>query len=289
MDTMNLSANGASVDTKKLNAEATLNPNAVEFVPFALKSQAAKVTAAEISPKFAEKSILDRSESSVSKNSNTEEEAQQYWSHQLPDDIIPDFEGMGLDNEMNSSLFSSLSLNDVNKASRYTSPKNSGFKLQEHQAFSHHHVNGNNQAEKLGYPVSPDGESFQTSLSKHWEKKVGGRDQLLAREGNPYNGNSSEPFMAEMLNKQLLLENADLSSLEFLASQFPSFAAESITEAYLSNGGDLNMTINMLTQLEVGYMVLQRLIFFKSCITFSLGGIRCLVQELILHCLLLCR
>lgn len=259
MDTVNLSAKGASVDTKKLNAEATLNPNAAEFVPFALKSP--KVKAAETSPQFAEKSVLDRSESSVSNNSNTEEEAQQYWSHQLPDDIIPDFEGMGLDNEMNSSLFSSLTLNDVNKASRYNSPKYSGFKLQEHQAFSHHHVEGNNRAEKRGYPVPPNGERFRTSLYKPWEKIIGGRDQLLAREGNPYNGNSSEPFMAEMSNKQLLLENADLCSLEFLALQFPSFAAESITEAYMSNGGDLNMTTNMLTQLEVGYVPLQRLIF----------------------------
>lgn len=254
---MNLSAKGASVATKKLNAEATLNPNAAEFVPFALRSQAASVTIADISPKSAEKSVLDRSESSVSNNSKSEEEAQQYWCHQLPDDITPDFEVMGLDNEINSSPFSNLSLNDVNKASRYTSPKSSGFMLKEHQAFSPHRVDGNNRAEKLGYPVSPNGERFQTSLTKPWEKKIFGR------EGNPYNGNSSEHFMAEMSNKQLLLENADLCSLEFLASQFPSFAAENIAEAYFSNGGDLNMTINMLTQLEVGYMVLQRCSFVR--------------------------
>ncbi|GFP91417.1 polyadenylate-binding protein-interacting protein 7 [Phtheirospermum japonicum] len=43
----------------------------------------------------------------------------------------------------------------------------------------------------------------------------------------------------------------DVSPLEFLASQFPGFAAESLTEVYFASGGDLNLTIEMLTQLEL--------------------------------------
>ncbi|XP_057799914.1 polyadenylate-binding protein-interacting protein 7-like [Salvia miltiorrhiza] len=239
---MNLSAKGASVANKKLSAEATLNPNAAEFVPFALRSQAANLRILDTSPKFTTsgKSVLDRSESSVSNSSNAEEEAQQYWCHQLPDDITPDFKVMGIDN-------------GVNEASRYTSPTNSGVTLKEHQALSLlHPLDGSTRAEKQRYPVSPNGECFQTSLGKPWDRQIhGGSDQLLAREGNPYNGNTSRAFLAEMSNEQSLLDNADLCRLEFLASQFPSFSAESIAEAYLSNGGDLNLTINVLTQLEL--------------------------------------
>ncbi|KAG6389324.1 hypothetical protein SASPL_150792 [Salvia splendens] len=231
---MSLSAMGASVANKKLSAEATLNPNAAEFVPFSLRSQAANVKILDTPPKFttSEKSVLDRSESSVSNNSNSEEEAQQYWSHQLPDDITPDFKLMGINN-------------DSNEASRYTSPTNSGFALKENQAFSP-------RAGKLRYPVPSIGECFHSTLAKPWDRQVrGGTDQLLTREGNPYNANTNQAFVAEMSNEQLLLDNADLYRLEFLASQFPSFSAESIADAYLSNGGDLNLTINVLTQLEL--------------------------------------
>ena len=40
-----------------------------------------------------------------------------------------------------------------------------------------------------------------------------------------------------------------MNLLEVLALQFLSFAVESLTEVYFSNECDLNMTIEMLTQL----------------------------------------
>lgn len=252
---MNLSVNGASVGNKKLSAEATLNPNAAEFVPFSLRSQAESLRILDTPSKFATtgKSVLDRSESSASNNSNSEEEAQQYWRHQLPDDITPDFKVTGIDNEINSLSFSNLSLNEVRGASRYASPTSSGFMLKEQQAFSLHPGDGNSLAEKLRYPVSSYGECFQTPLAKPWDKHISSSDQLPTRERNPYNGNSSRAFLADMSNELALSENTDMCSLEFLASQFPDFAAESIAEVYFSNGGNLNLTIQRLTQLEVGY------------------------------------
>ncbi|XP_047966966.1 polyadenylate-binding protein-interacting protein 7-like isoform X2 [Salvia hispanica] len=222
--TMNLSAEEAdSVANKKLGAEAALNPNAAEFVPFALRSPAANMKDLETSPKLTTsgKSVLDRSESSVLNTSNSEEEAQQYWCHQLPDDITPDFKLMGIDN-------------DANIASRYTS----GFTLKEQQASSVYPLDGNARAENLRYPVSSIGECLQTSRDR---KVLSGTDQ-------PYNGSTNQAFAA---NEHLLFNNADLCRLEFLASQFPSFSAESIADAYLSSGGDLNLTINVLTQLEL--------------------------------------
>ncbi|KAL1552289.1 polyadenylate-binding protein-interacting protein 7-like isoform X1 [Salvia divinorum] len=232
--TMSLSAEAASVANKKLGAEATLNPNAAEFVPFSLRSPAADTKVLETSPKLTNsgKSVLDRLESSVSNNSNSEEEAHRYWCHQLPDDITPDFKLMGIDN-------------DANKASRYTSPSNSGFALKEQQAFSVYPLDGNARAEKLRYPVSSIGGCLQTSLAKPWDRKI------LSGAGQPYNCSTDRALVAEMSNEQLLLNNADLCRLEFLATQFPSFPAESIADAYWSSGGDLNLTINVLTQLEL--------------------------------------
>ncbi|KAK4388676.1 Polyadenylate-binding protein-interacting protein 7 [Sesamum angolense] len=257
---MSLSGNGG--DKKLIAAKATLNPNAAEFVPFALRSPAAGISSSGASSKFATsaasipgKAILDRSESSISNNSD--DEAKQYWHHQLPDDITPDFKVMGISDTqgINNLPFSSLSLTDVDDGSRYTYSEGSSYMLKEQQGLSLHPVNGSSFTEKLIYPVSSYGEypsptGLQPSLSKPWEKHILTNDQLLAREEHTYNGNSRHGFLADMSNEHLL-ENADVSPLEFLASQFPGFAAESLSEVYFANGGDLNLTIEMLTQLEL--------------------------------------
>ena len=47
------------------------------------------------------------------------------------------------------------------------------------------------------------------------------------------------------------MNDTNLNPLEFLASLFPGFAAESLAEVYFANGCDLHMTIEMLTQLEL--------------------------------------
>ncbi|KAE8682613.1 Polyadenylate-binding protein-interacting protein 7 [Hibiscus syriacus] len=61
---------------------------------------------------------------------------------------------------------------------------------------------------------------------KPWDKQFVNNDQPIGngREGLPYNGNSRH---------------------------FPGFAAESLAEVYFANGCDLNLTIEMLTQLEL--------------------------------------
>ncbi|KAI3811512.1 hypothetical protein L1987_21236 [Smallanthus sonchifolius] len=73
-----------------------LRKDATEFVPFALRSHSATVGATDASSTFGNfattspgKAVLDRSESSVSNNSD--DEVHQYWRQQLPDDITPDF------------------------------------------------------------------------------------------------------------------------------------------------------------------------------------------------------
>ncbi|XP_047941329.1 polyadenylate-binding protein-interacting protein 7-like [Salvia hispanica] len=259
---MYLSGKGPSGDKNLGSSKLTLNPNATEFVPFFLRSPVAGSNGAEASSKFVTsaapgpgKGILDRVESSASNDSD--EEAQQYWRNQLPDDITPDFKVMGIDDNQgaNSLSFSSLSLTDDNESSRFSSSIGSGFMLKEQQGLSLHPVNGNNHTEQLRYPVSSYGEylsptSYHSSLSKPWDQQIVSNDQLVPREGTDV-GNPRHGLLADMSSEQLMLDSSDVSPLEFLASQFPGFAAESLTEVYFANGGDLNLTIEMLTQLEL--------------------------------------
>ncbi|XP_059662062.1 polyadenylate-binding protein-interacting protein 7 [Cornus florida] len=265
---MSLSNKGAPINDKKLSAtgKATnLNPNAAEFVPFALRSPSGSSSTVDGASRFATsgtgtlgKSVLDRSESSVSNNSD--EEAHQYWRRQLPDDITPDFKVMGEDESQgtNSLPFSSLSLHDGSESLRFSASTGSGFMLNEQQELYTHRINGNSYAEKTRFPVSSYVEdsssaSFLDLPTKPWDKQIVNNDQLLTgvREGHPYNGKSRNSFINDMLNEKSLVESMDVNPLEFLASQFPGFAAESLTEVYFANGGDLNLTIEMLTQLEL--------------------------------------
>ncbi|KAF3662988.1 Polyadenylate-binding protein-interacting protein 7 [Capsicum annuum] len=260
---MSLSGKGTPTCDKKLTlAKATsLNPNAAEFVPFALRSPSGSTSSTDAS-KFANstitlgKAVLDRSESSASNNSD--DEAHQYWRRQLPDDITPDFNVMGEEDShgISSLPFSRLSATDVNEASVFPASTGSGFMLKDQQELSPNCINGTSFVEKTGYPVKSFGEDASSAsfhlLSKPWDKPSLTNDQPFAniREGPHYNGNSGNSFFADMMNEQPFFE-ADINPLEFLSSQFPGFAAESLAEVYYANGGDLNLTIEMLTQLEL--------------------------------------
>ncbi|KAI7998173.1 Polyadenylate-binding protein-interacting protein 7 [Camellia lanceoleosa] len=261
---MSLSNKGFTTNDKKLNTRGkamTLNPNAAEFIPFALRSSAGSTSTADLSTSLGAsgtgtlgKAVIDRSESSISNNSD--DEAHQFWRHQLPDDITPDFKVMGEDESLgiNSIPFSTLSLNDGNETFRFSPSTGSGFILKEQHELSSQGINRNSFAEKMRYSVASYGEdassaNFLHLPTKPWGKPIVDNDQVLTtiREGLPYNGNSRQG----MLNEQAIAENTEMNPLEFLASQFPGFAAESLAEVYVANGGDLNLTIEMLTQLEL--------------------------------------
>ncbi|CAN7060630.1 hypothetical protein IGI04_016150 [Brassica rapa subsp. trilocularis] len=145
----------------------TLNPHAAEFVPFTLRSPSSSRLLAE---------------SSASRHSD--DEASQFWNHQLPDDITPDFKLMTLDDSSydDSESFSLAALS-LNEAEQFPSAE---------------------------------------------------------RERNPF-GRNSRDNVGEM----------EVDPVDYLASQFPGFAAESLAQVYFANGCDLHSTIEMLTQLEL--------------------------------------
>ncbi|KAI7737482.1 hypothetical protein M8C21_018582, partial [Ambrosia artemisiifolia] len=253
---MSLFNKGSSAIDKKLSSTGktiSLNPDAAEFVPFALRSPSAAAGAPNASSSFGKfgtaspgKVVLDRSESAVSNNSD--DEVHQYWQHQLPDDIIPDFNVAGDDNTqgINTLPFSALSLTDVNETSRFTD------RFQKEP--SPRQTNGSSFSKKMGFSVplydeNPLSSFQQQGPAKPWD--IHG-DQLLngIREGPSYNGDHGYGYIDGMLNEQQM-EGAEVNPLEFLASQFPGFAAESLADVYFANGGDLNLTIEMLTQLEL--------------------------------------
>ncbi|KAK3027513.1 hypothetical protein RJ639_040228 [Escallonia herrerae] len=266
---MSLPNKGTPISDKQLSATGkltALNPNAAEFIPFALRTSPGSTSAGDALSRFTTsdtatlgKAVLDRSESSASNNSD--EEAHQYWRRQLPDDITPDFKVMGEDDSLGftSLPVSSLTLNDVSRTSRFPGSTGSGFLLKEQHDLSPHRINGGSSfSEKLRYPVSSYGEdlssaSFHHLHAKPWDKQIVSNDQLLTvvREGPPYSGNLGNGFLNDIINEQQMLESSDVNPLEFLASQFPGFAAESLAEVFFANGGDLNLTIEMLTQLEL--------------------------------------
>ncbi|TYI25311.1 hypothetical protein ES332_A05G041400v1 [Gossypium tomentosum] len=266
---MSLSKKGTQISDAKSNAPSkatTLNPNAAEFVPFSLRSPSssgstrAAATATFSTSGSVGKAVLDRSGSSVSNNSD--DEAHQFWRHQLPDDITPDFKVINEDDsqsmEPGSLSLAGLSLHDGSEASRFPASAAGGYVFGDQQEVLHQYGNGNNLDEKYRYPSSSYGEepisaSFLNLPLKPWDEQLVNSDQLIGngREGQLYDGNSRHAFASDILGEHTNINDTEMNHVDFLASQFSGFAAESLAEVYFANGCDLNLTIEMLTQLEL--------------------------------------
>uniref|UniRef100_A0A6N2LAZ9 Smr domain-containing protein n=1 Tax=Salix viminalis TaxID=40686 RepID=A0A6N2LAZ9_SALVM len=265
---MSLSKKGFLTNDTKLNLPSkatTLNPNAAEFVPFTLRSSSSPSgstsNTADGATKFTTgtvgRAVLDRSESSVSNASD--DEAHQFWRHQLPDDITPDFKVMSEDESqgLGGLSLAGLSLHD-SEVHRFNASSRSGYVLAEQQETSPHHINGGSFRKNMRYAAASYGEdpssaSFLNLPTKPWDKQIANSDHLLGngREVHSYNGNSRHGFNSEILGEHAIVDDTEINPLEFLASQFPGFATESLAEVYFANGCDLNLTIEMLTQLEL--------------------------------------
>ncbi|KAE8676112.1 Polyadenylate-binding protein-interacting protein 7 [Hibiscus syriacus] len=242
----------------------TLNPNAAEFVPFSLRSSSSGSSSAIDATRFAisrtiGKAVLDRSESSISNNSD--DEAHQFCRCQLPDDITPDFKVINEDDSQESGSGSlslaGLSLHGGSEESGFPASATGGY-IFDNQQLLHHNVNGNVIAENLRHPSSfhggnPTSASFLYLPAKTWDKQLVTADQLLCngREGQPYKRNSRHRFAHDSLGEHTIMDGPEMNPVEFLASQFPELATESLAEVYFANGCDLNLTIEMLTQLEL--------------------------------------
>ncbi|PIA43127.1 hypothetical protein AQUCO_02000514v1 [Aquilegia coerulea] len=263
---MNLSRKSISNNTLTLNTgtkTTNLNPNAAEFVPFSLRSTPGSNSSSEVSAWVdatgnSGKAVLDRTESSVSNNSD--DEAHQYWRRHLPDDITPDFKFMEESESQTPGTlsFENLSINDAGEDLGFSAPIGGGLALSRQNELSSHGIHQNSMIEKTRYSVAPyiadqSSPGFVNLPSNPWEKQFLNGDQLLGngREGLSFNGNSGTTYMNDVLSEHIISDESDINPVDFLASQFPGFAAESLAEVFYANGCDLNLTIEMLTQLEL--------------------------------------
>lgn len=264
---MNLSGKGPITGDKKLATTriTSLNPNAAEFIPSSVKSASGSNVTAVVSSKLASsasaslgKAEVDRSQSCIS--SKSDEEAHQYWRHQLPDDIIPDFKNTGDDDSsgLSSLSLSSLSLTDGDEASQVRSLLGNGYARKDQHLLSPLHTNRESLGDEFRHPFSPYKDVLSSGNLHHlsrepWERQIRSNDQLLSsvREGAHYNKKSRHGFITSMIDERQYLKNAEANTLEFLASQFPGFTAAALAEVFFQNGCDFNMTIENLSQLEV--------------------------------------
>ncbi|XP_008782701.1 polyadenylate-binding protein-interacting protein 7-like [Phoenix dactylifera] len=262
---MNLSIKGlANKDAKlnSLNKVTALNPHAAEFVPSALRniygnSESSDATRQDV-PGSSKKTALDRSGSSISNNSD--DEAHQYWRCQLPDDITPDFTALGeeeLHGPEHLSL-AGLSIQDSVGTSRF-SASTASQTLRMRQNLSSLSSDGLNLGENMGYSGSScAGErfstDFMTSADNSWGKQFINAEQrhTNGRDGHYYNGDSGAVSVNDLIGDSAVTKDAAIHPLEFLSSKFPDFAAQSLADVYYGSGCDLNSTIKILTQLEVG-------------------------------------
>lgn len=149
----------------------TLNPNAAEFVPAALKPRP-NVESSGSNKGSTQTRVFNRTDSANSGTSD--DESRQYWKDQLPDDIIPDFRIV---------------------------------------------------------PQAGD-DRFD------WE--------------HAYMEERGSGIFSELVGEGPMLETGEvIDPVDLLVNEFPGFAAQSLADILSANGGDLSLTIEMLTQLEL--------------------------------------
>ncbi|KAI4380301.1 hypothetical protein MLD38_006507 [Melastoma candidum] len=264
---MSLSKKGIQTIDLKLATSSkptSLNPNATEFIPFSLRSPSAVSAVDTDAPsKFAAasasdgKAVINRTESTLS--NNLDDEARQFWQHQLPDDITPDFKVM--DENVSPGLgplsLGGLSLHNDGDAARFSASAVSGFSLSERQELLPDQLTGSSFTKKLGFggsSVSDDTPPGRLLSTNPWDKRIANSDLIFgsSREAASFKGGSKLAFIGDGFTDHGAIDDMDTSShLEFLSLNFPGFDRDSLAEVYYANGCHLNMTIEILTQLEL--------------------------------------
>uniref|UniRef100_A0A1D1YZJ9 Flavoprotein wrbA n=1 Tax=Anthurium amnicola TaxID=1678845 RepID=A0A1D1YZJ9_9ARAE len=262
------------------NKVKTLNPNAAEYVPSAFRSLPGNNSEVDVAllkvPGISRNAVLDRSVSDISIKSD--DEAHEYWRHQLPDDITPDFKVMEEELQAPGGLsLAGLSINDGIETSRFPSTMGNQHlgKCQENSLRRSGYKCLNERMGYSGLPYTEDHSStarMNLSTNPLDKQYINGDEHLNSnREGGYYGGNSNAGFLNGLLSERAMLENATMNPVALLASKFPGLAAESLEELYHANRCDLNLTIEyieMHTQLKVCLACLNFQLLMFTNITF---------------------
>ncbi|XP_072990243.1 polyadenylate-binding protein-interacting protein 7-like isoform X2 [Typha latifolia] len=240
------------------NKVTTLNPNAAEFVPSALRSsfgngRSPYLTRPDIHCLSGE-AVSSQSKCSISNRSD--DEIREFWDCQLPDDITPDFKVMEKDDQSPGQLtLAGLSLHDV-ETSEFSAAAVSHFPSAS-QEISLQDPDGLISSEEMWYSGPCYGENqsssaFLTSATNNWGHDLRDNDlcYINGKEENQYSGEYDALFLANFSKELAVSEDAAVEPVQYLMSQFPGFSAESLVDVYYANDCDLKLTIEILTQLE---------------------------------------
>uniref|UniRef100_A0A0D6QXS5 Smr domain-containing protein n=1 Tax=Araucaria cunninghamii TaxID=56994 RepID=A0A0D6QXS5_ARACU len=97
-----------------------------------------------------------------------------------------------------------------------------------------------------------DSESFSSGRLSSFDYSSASKSLSVMEGGHLAYENMPHGIDASCANgEQALSDNNGMNPVEYLATQFPDFAAESLAGIYYASGGDLNLTMEMLTQLEL--------------------------------------
>ncbi|CAL9767902.1 unnamed protein product [Musa acuminata subsp. burmannicoides] len=256
---MNLSNKGLA-DSKvaklsSLNRVTALNPSAAEFVPSALKYTYGVTKSAESTkfdlPGSSRKAVLDQTGSNTSNNSD--DEIHQYWRDQLPDDITPDFEVIGEEelHEPSHLTLAGFSIHDGVEQSKFSALA-TGQTLNMRQDLSSPTTDIGN----MGYPGSVNSKQQSSVASMISASNMKGKSFIGEQHGKVlYDGDLNADLvgnlMGNLMGDNVFLQNSITDPIEYLSSQFPGFAVQSLLDVYYANGCDLTLTIEILTQLEL--------------------------------------
>lgn len=258
-----------SVSTSSLTLGRTnLNPNAAEFVPKTLKAPSTglpdQVWDDQKSPTFtaaggggekeAAGSRLDRTNSS---NSNTsDDEYRRFCRSQLPEDLMPDFDAGDF---VESGDYEEPVSLDVPGRSNWAANVVQG----EHFAFDDR-INQNAVRATTYSPSGAGPSSMGPGFVRPYMPELRSPVQQVNRQP-AWTAENSEPGTAftewgssDPTFPEDLTEVID--PVTVLATEFPGFASESLADIYYANGGDLALTLDMLTELEVWNKVLHSLL-----------------------------
>ncbi|XP_062228445.1 polyadenylate-binding protein-interacting protein 7-like [Phragmites australis] len=241
------SGDACSVLPSKVTA---LNPNAAEFVPSFIRPSFGSSTVPDVTKSdfrgSSGKSILDRSESS--KSNNSDDEAHQFWRKQLPDDIIPDFTSFEKIEQRPEELsLAGLSLN----APPFYGTTSSRLSREHHELSSPASKGLELEHTNLLYEDNSQ-TTFSALGSSNWEQNyMGDLHFANGSQDLPLDSESAAGFSDSFASEYAAASDGGVDPLEYLASQFPGFSAESLAELYYANGCDFNHTIEILAQLEM--------------------------------------
>ncbi|RYR33793.1 hypothetical protein Ahy_A10g048436 isoform A [Arachis hypogaea] len=105
----------------------------------------------------------------------------------------------------------------------------------EQEELSQQHINGNNFTDRPRFSNSsfrkdPSSGSTLNTSANPWDRPIGSANKLVSsgQEGLTYDDNSGHGFLTDIFAENAIVDDTNLNPLEFLASLFPGFAAESL-------------------------------------------------------------